>query len=152
MALQQILVGVFFVCCAVVGLTDHRPSAFALIPDPLDSGGYPTIAATLLLISLGLTFLEDIRLSKARGKVMARTPMSKDTAVMIALLILYVFAFEHIGFYVSTLAFCLVSLSLGFKGEKPDYKAIFAYSLGTLLFWAVILKGFNLYLPSGLLL
>ena len=151
MSPQQILVGVFFVCCAVVGLTDHRPSAFALIPDPLDSGGYPTIAAILLLISLGLTFLEDIRL-KARGKVVVLAPMSKDTAIMMVLLILYALAFEHLGFYVSTLAFCLVSLSLGFEGEKPDYKVIIAYSLGTLLFWVVILKGFNLYLPSGLLL
>jgi asparagine N-glycosylation enzyme membrane subunit Stt3 len=151
MSLQQLLVGAFFVAFAVVGLTDHQPSAFALIPDPLDAGGYPTIAATLLLISLALTFVEDLRL-KARGKVPAIAPMSKDVAVMIALLILYVIAFEHLGFYLSTLAFCFVSLLLSFKGEKPDYKAICAYTLGTLLFWVAILKGFNLYLPSGLLL
>jgi hypothetical protein len=151
MPLQQFFLLVFFVFFAIVGLTDHQPSAFALIPDPLDAGGYPTIAATLLLISLGLTFVEDIRL-KARGKVTSIAPMSKDTAIMMALLILYVIAFEHLGFYVGALAFSFASLIVSFKGEKPDYKAICAYSLGTLLFWAVILKGFNLYLPSGLLL
>jgi hypothetical protein len=144
------MVVAFFVFMALVGLYDHRPAALALIPDPLDAGGYPTIASTLLLISLGLTFIEEIRL-KTRGKIVTIPPMSRDVTIMMLALILYVFAFEHLGFYVSTFAFCVVSLLLSCSGEKPRYAPILLYSLGTLAFWAVILKGFNLYLPSGLL-
>lgn len=150
MPLQRILVLAFFICFAMIGLFDHKPASIALIPDPLDAGGYPTIAATLLLISLGLAVIEELRL-KARGKIFTIAPMSRPVLVMMLVLIVYVAGFEHIGFYVSTFAFCVVSLLLSSGGEKTRYTPVILYSLGTLAFWVVILKGFNLYLPSGLL-
>ena len=150
MPLQLFLVVAFFILIALVGLFDHRPAALALIPDPLDAGGYPTIASTLLLISLGLTILEELR-RKAGGKILTIPPMSRSVACMMLLLTLYIAAFAQLGFYVSTFAFCVAGSLLSSGGEKARLMPTVAYSLGTLLFWVIILKGFNLYLPSGLL-
>ncbi|MCL2124142.1 MAG: tripartite tricarboxylate transporter TctB family protein [Desulfovibrionaceae bacterium] len=150
MPVQLLLVVVFFVLMGMLGLFDHRPAALALIPDPLDAGGYPTIASTLLLISLGLAIMEELRL-KAGGKILTIPPMSRPVAFMMLALIVYVIAFERLGFYVSTFAFCVAGSFLSSGGEKARLMPIVAYSLGTLVFWVIILKGFNLYLPSGLL-
>jgi hypothetical protein len=149
---QQFIMAAFFAIVALAGLFDHHPSTFALIPDPLDTGGYPTIFASLLLASLALSVVRDLR-ARARGEKSVFPPLKKELAGMMVLVVSYVPLFAYVGFYTATLLFCIMSLFLCFSGEErpgPVYAA--AYCAATLLFWVIILKGFNLYLPSGLLL
>ncbi len=150
MPLQEFAIIAFFFAVALLGLLDHSPAELALIPDPLDVGGFPSICAAILLIALCLTVIRGMR-DRRRGPAVSPAPLKKDALLMMALVGGYILAFAYIGFYVGTLLFCLASLFLLLKGEKPGYAGIAGYCIGTMAFWVVILKGFKLYLPPALL-
>ncbi|MDR1659461.1 MAG: tripartite tricarboxylate transporter TctB family protein [Desulfovibrio sp.] len=133
---------------AFMGFFDHQPAAFALIPDPLDVGGFPVICASLLLAAL---LLRAARIALIPGERRPPPHLKPVIPKTIVLLVLYMFGFSHLGFYSATILFTLACLYVFLQDEPASPKVIVAYTAVTTLCWYVMFTGFQLYLPKGLL-
>jgi hypothetical protein len=148
MSFQEPVLLLLLLFTALAGFFDHQPAAFALIPDPLDVGGFPTLCATLLLAAI-LVRIAQLALLPAARKT--PPPLKLVIPKAVILIFLYILGFAHLGFYASTILFTLVCLYVFRQDETISPKVVVLYTAVTTVCWYAMFAGFHLYLPGGLL-
>ncbi len=148
MHIQELVLLGLLALVGVAGVLDHDPAPIALIPDPLDVGGFPTLCAFLLLFCIAARIVAAV-LSKARAAPVP--PLKPVILKSIVLMTLYIAGFKYLGFYSATILFTFVCLYVFMQDTPVTVKGAAMYTAITTLCWVALFKGFHLYLPRGIL-
>lgn len=133
---------------AAAGFLDHSPAPIALIPDPLDVGGFPTLCASILVLCIALRIIFAVATKAKADDIPPLKPVILKSIVLMAL---YIVGFKYLGFYSATIIFTFVCLYVFMQDTRVTIKGAAMYTAITTLCWLVMFKGFNLYLPRGIL-
>ncbi len=141
----DIVISIFFIVLAALLFGSADSTSKAVSKASTDS---TTMYVNFLSVMLGVFgFAELIKSFISKSYIVTFTKNPKKLAVLICLLILYIWSMQYIGFFIATLLF--IPFTLWSMGYKKIVKSIFISLAVTLFVYLLFEKGFEILLPEA---